>query len=602
MLYFSEVAGRKIVDRHGKLVGRVYDIGVDISRKLPTSSTLVAVKIRRGKRHFFYIPWENILHLKEKDRVVLRVPLSELREGGDEGGDLQLGKNLLDRQIVDLHGRKVVRVNDLCLAEFDSTLVLTGVDIGALGILRRLGLARPLERLSRLIGWGLKERTIAWNYVAPIEIQPEGLKLRIARTQLRTLHPSDLADILEQLDPEVRVKAIELLDTMTAVESISEVSLEQQVDIMSELGEVRASGILEKMPPDEATDILGVLPRDKAERLLNIMGVREATVIRELLGYEEHTAGGKMTPKFIAVPSAYSVQECINYLREKAPSAETIYYIYVLDDENRLKGVLSLRDLLMAEPSTPVEQVMNFDVIAVNVADDQELVADLMNKYNFLALPVVDDNNVLKGIITVDDMIDVLREESREDISRISGLADQEMSISGSVRARLPIVSMILLGGIMVSLALGFFRDELLYTLPLIYFLPIFFRANQDIGILSQTIMLDAFGGKELKLMDYFLLTLKELRMVGLLGLALALGSIPVAIWWQGSFSFALAVSLSLLLTLPISAALSSMTLLGFQSVRPERGAYFQANTVGAYLNVVSLLVYIGFICLFTGR
>ncbi len=461
MVYFSKLIGREVVDCDGKPLGKVHDIGVDIRRKLPPSRSLTIISTKRGKRSLITIPWKDVAGLSGKNRVMLARSGEDLREAGESSADLFLGKHLLDRQIVDLNGRKVVRVNDLCLAEFDSSLALTGVDISGAAILRRLGLGRPMERLLDLLGFDMREKTIAWDYVAPIEIQPEGIKLRIAQTQLRSLHPSDIADILEQLDPGTRSRAIDLMDNLTAAESISEVESFRQADIMSELSEVRASDILEAMPPDEATDVLGLLPREKAERLLSIMGVREASVFRELLGYEEHSAGGRMTPEYIAVTSGYDAQGCIELLRKRAPSAETIYYIYILDNEERLKGVASLRDLLTQEPASPVEQFMEMDVISVNVSDDQEVVADLMNKYDFLALPVVDDDNHLKGIITVDDMIDVLREESREDISQITGLAEVEEGTLGSLRMRAPVFLLTLAGGVTVALALLAFRGTL---------------------------------------------------------------------------------------------------------------------------------------------
>jgi magnesium transporter len=594
MIYYSQYIGREVVDLNGKVLGKVHDIGVDIRRKLPPSRSLTIIRTKRGKRSLLTIPWNEVRDISGNKRIVLSQALEDLKEAGESTAVLHLGKHLLDRQIVDLNGRKVVRVNDLILAEFDSTLVLTGVDISGTAILRRLGLRKPMERLLDLLGFDMREKTIAWDYVAPIEIQPEGIKLRIARTQLRSLHPSDIADILEQLDPGSRSRAIDLMDNLMAAESISEVESFQQADIMSELSEVRASDILEAMPPDEATDVLGLLPRDKAERLLNIMGVQEASVIRELLGYEEHSAGGRMTPEFIAVTSGYDALRCIEYLREQGPSAETIYYLYILDNEERLKGVASLRDLLMQGSDTPVEQFMEMDVISVNVNDDQEVVADLMNKYDFLALPVVDDDNHLKGIITVDDMIDVLREESREDISQITGLAEAENGILGSLRMRAPVFLLTLVGGSTVALALYAFRDTLEAITPVIFFLPILLRGIHDIGVLSQTIILDAVGGREVGLRAAVLLTLKELRTTFFLGAILATASFCVAMWWADDLGLGLVVSLSILISLILSATVTSLLVLWLSRVRNRPLLYFQTRLIGFVVTFFCLLVYLG--------
>lgn len=594
MIYFSQFIGREVVDRDGKVLGKLHDIGVDIRRKLPPSRSLTITSTKRGKRTLLTVPWKIVGDVSDSKRIELSVPGDELEEAVESSADLQLGKHLLDRQIVDLNGRKVVRVNDLILTEFDSGLVLTGVDISGAAILRRLGLGKPVRRLLDLSGFDMRDKTIAWDYVAPIEIQPEGIKLRIARNQLRSLHPSDIADILEQLDPDSRGRAIDIMDNLMAAQTISEVESYQQADIMSEISEVRASDILEAMPPDEATDVLGLLPRDKAERLLNIMGVREASVIRELLGYEEHSAGGRMTPEYIAVTSDFDAQRCIEYLRERNPSAETVYYLYVLDNEDRLKGVASLRDLLIQDSDTPVEHFMGMDVISVNVSDDQEVVADLMNKYDFLAVPVVDDDNHLKGIITVDDMIDVLREESREDISQITGLSETETGAAGTLRSRTPVFLLTMVGGMTAALALYSFRGSFRSITPAIFFLPILLRGIYDIGLLSQTIILDSIGGKEIGLRQAALLTLKELRTTFLLGAILAFASFFAAIWWGDTISLGLLVSLSILASFALSAATTSLLVLWLSRVRTRPMLYFQTRLIGFVVTFLCLLVYLG--------
>ncbi len=594
MIYFSKYIGREVIDRDGKVLGKVHDIGVDIRRKLPPSRSLTIIRTKRGKRTLLTIPWKDVSSISDSKHIELSITGDELEEVTESSADLQLSKHLLDRQIVDLNGRKVVRVNDLILTEFDSGLVLTGVDISGAAILRRLGLGKPMERFLDMAGFDMRDKTIAWDYVAPIEIQPEGIKLRIARNQLRSLHPSDIADILEQLDPDSRGKAIDIMDTLMAAESISEVEAYQQADIMSEMSEVRASDILEAMPPDEATDVLGLLPRDKAERLLNIMGVQEASVIRELLGYEEHSAGGRMTPEYIAVTSDFDAQRCIEFLRESGPSAETVYYLYVLDNEERLKGVASLRDLLMQDHDTPVEQFMEMDVISVNVVDDQEVVADLMNKYDFLALPVVDDGNHLKGIITVDDMIDVLREESREDISQITGLAEAEAGAAGTIRSRAPVILLTLVGGITSALALYSFRGSFQSITPVIFFLPVLLRGIYDIGVLSQTIILDAVGGKEIGLREAILLTLKELRTTFFLGAILAFASFLAALWWGDTLSLGLLVSLSILVSFALSATATSLLVLWLSRVRTRPMLYFQTRLIGFVVTFLCLLIYLG--------
>ena len=252
------------------------------------------------------------------------------------------------------------------------------------------------------------------------------VKLSVTHKRLHELHPADVADILEQLSPSQRAKVFEHLENDQAAEALSELEDELQADVIDDLSEMRASDILEQMDPDDAADIIGDLPYDKAEKLLRLMGVHESRQIRSLLGYKEKTAGGIMTPEVTTVTEDMTVQQVIDHLREASAEHESIYYIYVVEDDRHLTGVVSLRDLIMSSPDTLVSEIAEEDVFTADADDDQENVAETMSKYDLLALPVVDETGKLLGIVTVDDALDVLEEEADEDLAIATGSSREQ--------------------------------------------------------------------------------------------------------------------------------------------------------------------------------
>jgi len=337
--------------------------------------------------------------------------------------EVLLARDLMSKQIVDTQGMKVVRVNDLKLSESRNQLRLLGAEVGARGILR--GISPALESatdwVTRLFGGELSENLIAWNYMDLLDRDLSQVKLSVTHKRLDELHPADVADILEQLTPGQRAAVFTHLDNESAADTISELEDELQADVIEDLSETRASDLLAEMDPDDAADIIGDLPYDKAERLLRLMGVEDSTAIRKLLGYKDKTAGGLMTPEVTTVSEDMTVQQVIDKLRAESAEHESVYYVYVVEAGCRLSGVISLRDLLMASPETLVSEIAHRDLFTAHVDDDQEDVAEQMSKYDLLALPVLDENGCLLGIVTVDDALDVLEEESAEDLELASG-------------------------------------------------------------------------------------------------------------------------------------------------------------------------------------
>jgi Mg2+ transporter MgtE len=236
----------------------------------------------------------------------------------------------------------------------------------------------------------------------------DNLRLTLEHPSLKDLHPADLADIIEDMDSISRTHLLAGLDRQTAIEALTEADLDTQVEIITGMDSTSASEMLAEMPPDEAADILGALPEEKSSELLNLMNKDEAEDVRELMEYEENTAGALMTTEFISFPADTTAEDCINRLRELSPTAETIYYLYIIDHAAVLRGVVSLRDLIVAQPQTTLGSIARSRVVTVQGDDNFKRVQEIVTKYDLLALPVVDEQGVLLGIITVDDVMETV--------------------------------------------------------------------------------------------------------------------------------------------------------------------------------------------------
>ncbi len=399
MQFLTQALGRPVIDSIGEQIGKVRDVIVTPAEPLPVVSAIV---VQNGHGPLL-VPWRQVR--EEVDRFSLPVRRDRIRFYTPQPDDIWLKRSVLDRQIVDVHDYKVVRVNDVRFVETPGQIRLLGVDASTAGLLRELGVEWVSQILRAILRRPLPEKIIAWDDVETLEQAAGPIKLKIPLQKLSKLHPADIADIIEQMNPMQRTDIIESLDVQTAADVLPETSPEIQAEIIEDLDTDDAADILEEMDPDEAADILGDLPEERTQEILNEMEPEEATDVRELLEYEDETAGGLMTTDYVAISDQFTAQQVIDRVRELSPDAETIYYLYVVTEEDeRLVGVISLRDLVVAQPDTPVKTFMATRVIHVHPDASVREVAELFQKYNLLALPVVDVGNELKGIITVDDV------------------------------------------------------------------------------------------------------------------------------------------------------------------------------------------------------
>lgn len=471
MPWLTELLKSKVRDGEGRTLGRIHDLAAASGRYPRVGGVIVALN-RAGRDHLgtelynAYVPWASI----HKRGAAYHIEAEVAMHHDPDDADLLL-KNLLDQQIVDIDGARVVRVNDLLLQESTGGLRITAADVGLRGALRRLKLARPLEAIARSLGYELPVSLIAWNYVAPLGRGDREVRLTVPTQLLKELHPSELADILDQLDVERREQILGVMSAAHLAQTLAESNAEVSRDAVGVLSEEQVRSVIEAMPPDEAADLLGAIGYEKAERLLGLMGMKQASMLRELLGYSPDSAGGRMTPSFVGIRLPSTVHEAIDTIRSQAHEVETIYYAYVLDPDQLLLGVLSLRQLLRSPTSRSVAEIMERNPVAVNAAEDQQQAARLMSRYNLLALPVTDDQGIMRGIVTVDDIVEVLEAEASEDILKVAG---------GSGR----------LGGLGLSLAAGLIgvvvlrgqESALMSVLAVAWLLPLFLRVAQDQG------------------------------------------------------------------------------------------------------------------------
>jgi CBS domain-containing protein/sporulation protein YlmC with PRC-barrel domain len=403
--YLSELVRMNVADRDGALVGRLKDVAVKLGETFPPVTKIVVSA--RGRGEPLVLPW-GVVRSVSTEAITLNQPMAELQPVQLEEGEVLLEESVLDKQIVDIEGHRVVRVNDLKLGSVQGEVRLVAAGVGTRSLLRRLTLEGLAIRLWSLFGRRPHERLISWEHVHSLDPTSQQLQLDVERAKLNRLNPADLADIIGELSARDRANVVSSLDDETAAAALEEMEFELQQAVLDSLEDEKAAGILDEVNPDDAADLVGGLPRERADQLLELMEPEEASDVKELMKYPDDTAGGLMTPEFVAVPSGMTAQEAIGYLRKAGEEAETIYYCYVVDSNTRLVGVFELRDLIVAPPTRAIDEIMVKEVIAVSPDTSHEETAGLMARYNLLALPVVDPEQRLLGIVTVDDAIEAV--------------------------------------------------------------------------------------------------------------------------------------------------------------------------------------------------
>jgi magnesium transporter len=403
-LFFSSLLGRPVLDAQGRRVGKVADLVAATGEAYPPVESVV---VRAGRRRALQAPWAAVdalgagaLRLKAGstlDPLPATPPPDRIR----------LAEEILDRQIVDVEDAKLVRVNDLHFLEVKGQLRIAHVDVGFRGLVRRMGWERLVDRAVGAVHpqYLTSDHLLSWKLVQPLDRAPGKVRLEVAQQALGQLHPADLAEIMEELDRDQRARFLQRLDVETAADALEEASPELTARLLEEVSPEKAADILEEMQPDEAADVLSELPQEARQELLDAMERAEAHEVQQLLEYAHHSAGGLMTPDRLQLYPENTVAEALAEVRRRADDLPLVYDVFIVDEAGVLKGVCTLRDLVISDPATILGRIAREPPATVEPETDIRDVAQAASKYNLVSVPVVDTMGVLLGMVTVDDIL-----------------------------------------------------------------------------------------------------------------------------------------------------------------------------------------------------
>lgn len=417
-LFFTEAIKKGIVDKNSRWIGYPCDFLVaPLGDAYPKLSAIIISEGGIFKR-YAVIPWESVQRTNEQFHIKISHEQLEFKKEYFNEPQTTVRQHILDQQVVDTYNRKVVRVNDVHFLKVDNDLHIAHVDIGLRGMVRRLGWQHFIDFGVHLINPHAKylthESFLAWKFVQPLSVNPDKgtIQLNVSQSQIKSIPPPDLSQILLELDLYQRAALFRSLDIETQVGIITEMDIKQQKDLLHELDARTSSALFEHMPPDEAADLLGELSRRDADRILTHVGSKKSKKLSTLLAHKSRSAGGLMTTEFITLSNTMTVDDAIKHIKQLQTSAETIYYAFVVDQNNRLEGVVTFKHLLTEPPDRKIIDVMQSKPVSVHVDDSAKEVAYIIDKYNLMAIPVIDHERVLQGIITIDDILSLVIAET----------------------------------------------------------------------------------------------------------------------------------------------------------------------------------------------
>ncbi len=408
MFFLSQVLGRTIYDAQEVKIGKIIDVVVEPSEDYPP---LVGLEVAdHEKRYFIHAKY---IELLGEQQDTINIHKEHIDSFSPQEDDLYLAKDLFERQIVDLKGVKIVRVNDVQLGKIDNQFCVISLAVGNKSIFRRLG-------LDFLASWlRIEDRFIKWddiNLVDASQRKNSDLQLRMIKEELSQLHPADIANIVEDLNSKQRkqfVEAISHVSEELAADVFEEIDSPQKLkNIVLEMNPDQAANIVENMEPDEAADLMADLPDDKAEEILNLMHKEESEEIQQLMVHDQDTVGALMSTEYVAVPETYTLQQTIDHLKKVSEEYNSIYYVYAIDQLGVLQGVISVRTLLIDDPKKVLKDIMQTNMLTVSPTDDRFEAIKKLTRYNLLSICVVDSQHVMRGIVTADDALRILVPEA----------------------------------------------------------------------------------------------------------------------------------------------------------------------------------------------
>ena len=413
--YLSSIIGKEAFDADGNSVGVIKDLlagSVPAGHNDPDRQMVVGVKLKINKALGFY-SFNSFRVVKARENISVSCSVLNEMSPGEVRNGLLLVENILDKQIVDLNGRKLVRVNDIRLATIPSGTFTIAVDIGLEGLVRRIGIATPIKKLLSIFKINIPAKFILWDDVQAIDYSNLNIRLSKSYAKLHTLHPSDIADILEDLGKKSSMSVFSALDEEKAADVLEELETHAQIHIIENLPVDKAADVLEKMPADEVADILDELEYEKAELLLEEMDMESSQEVRDLLEYDDNLVGSIMTTDYLSFSADKTVEEVLDELRSKKPEASELYNLFVTEKNDELTGTFNLRDLVVSEPGLMISEIMKSEPVYLFDDQNTRAVAEIVSKYNLLAVPVIDRDHLLQGMVVVDDVVEDLISKRR---------------------------------------------------------------------------------------------------------------------------------------------------------------------------------------------
>ncbi len=410
--YLSQILGCRIYSPKGDIVGRIKDFLIDPSplpgtESEPVRPRVIAVKIKIDNKLTTYdFSSFEIKKFKQKFQVIYHE--ANVFPTDNISHLLWLKENILDKQIVDINGRKLVRVNDVRMVTIPSGTYAIAVDVGVDGLLRRLGISRPIQSALDPLKFSIPGKLILWDDIEAVDFDNSSIRISKASSKLHTLHPSDLADIIEDLDKATRTSFFASLDEEKAADVLEELEQKAQIDILESLPIEKMADVLEKMPADEVADLLDALQEDKARMLLDEMEHASSEEVRELLEYQDKEIGSIMNTDFYTFGEVLTVENVIKEIRRLKPEPSSIYSIFVVDKNERLLASISLMELIIADPSKMLKEIMTLHPVSVFDEDKVDILAELISRYNMLSVPVINKNRQMEGVVVVEDIVEDL--------------------------------------------------------------------------------------------------------------------------------------------------------------------------------------------------
>jgi len=408
IIYFSSFQGKKVYDEKGAFVGKIKDMVISGGESFPEVSHIFLTHHGKKKTENVLIPWNHVFEWGEHIKVNLTYENLPTREVRDD--DVLLGENILDKQVVDVNGLKVIRVNDIALTYIKGKLAVVNIDVGTRSIFRRLG----FERILTALHLDIKNHPVPWNTVEPLTGSLEKIHLKVPCPRVSDLHPADVADLFDELSLRERNTILKSMNTNIVGKVLLECDSEIRQSILKMMTLRKIISILDKMSASDAAYILAGYSMEEASVILKKLNTQSATKIEEMLSYKPGSVARYMDHLFVSVPQTMTVEEIMRHIRSLNKYPDNFNYVYVVDENEVLFGVISLKNLILAEPSRVVKDIMITKLVTVDMSHPISYVKELITKHDLLSLPVIDIAGKIKGVIDIVEILDIILEETKD--------------------------------------------------------------------------------------------------------------------------------------------------------------------------------------------